>query len=68
MNEKDGTADAQRVDEIANRFHDLYEAYAPMYGYKTRDESAVPWEEVPGANRDLMRAVVKTLMAEGVCR
>ena len=50
---------------IARLFHENYERLAPAYGYKTRDESAVPWHLVPEPNRDLMietaRAVVAAL-------
>lgn len=43
---------------VARRFHEAYERLAPSFGYETRRESAVPWEDVPEANRLLMRAVV----------
>lgn len=46
------------ADAIAQRFHEAYERLAPEFGYETRAESAVPWEDVPEANRLLMRAVV----------
>lgn len=46
------------ADAIARRFHEEYERLAPEFGYETRPESAVPWEDVPKANRELMRAVV----------
>lgn len=46
------------ADYIAARFHEAYERLAPDFGYDTRPESAVPWEDVPEANRLLMRAVV----------
>jgi hypothetical protein len=41
----------------ARRFHELYEELAPEFGYQTRKESAVPWEQVPEANRNLMMSV-----------
>lgn len=44
--------------ELARRFHEAYERLAPSFGYKTRDETAVPWEDVPEANKRLMEAVV----------
>ena len=46
------------ADDIARRFHEAYERLAPEYGYETRPESAVPWEDVPAENKRLMRAVV----------
>lgn len=51
---------------IAEQFHAAYENLAPTYGYKTRDESAVPWQEVPAANRQLMEATVEALLDAGV--
>jgi hypothetical protein len=49
---------------LARRFHELYEELAPVFGYETRHESAVPWDEVPQANRHLMVAVCAALIAE----
>src|SRR5690606_31383284 len=34
------------------------------FGYETRRESAVPWDEVPEQNRSLMRATVAAVLAE----
>ena len=44
------------AEELARFFHDTYERLAPDYGYKTREESAVPWEDVPQDNKQLMTA------------
>lgn len=41
---------------VAQMFHEEYERLAPVYGYETRGESAVPWSEVPENNRNLMIA------------
>lgn len=54
------------VVAIAQAVHEEYELLAPMHGYKTRDEPAVPWDEVPFTNRHLMCAVVDRLLARGV--
>lgn len=43
-------------EELARFFHETYERLAPEYGYKTREESAVPWSEVPDDNKRLMIA------------
>ena len=51
---------------IAREFHRHYERLAGRFGYETRPESAVPWEDVPQANRDLMVAVVETLLDRGI--
>lgn len=52
------------ADALARRFHEEYERLAPEFGYQTRQESAVPWSEVPTANKDLMRAVVAEVFYE----
>jgi len=51
---------------VAMKFHQTYERLAPNFNYKTRESSAVPWEEVPETNKNLMIAVVKKLLEEGV--
>jgi hypothetical protein len=56
----------QFIDDIARAFHESYERQAPLLGYETREESAVPWEQVPETNRTLMQATVADLIAEGV--
>ena len=47
---------------IAKEFHYHYERLAPRFGYATRPESAVAWEDVPLDNRGLMVATVETLL------
>ena len=54
------------AENVAQEFHETYERLAPDFGYKTREASAVPWVEVPGANRQLMVAVVAELFERGV--
>jgi DNA-binding transcriptional ArsR family regulator len=49
-------------DLLAQAFHETYERLAPAHGYKTREASAVPWEDVPDANKKLMRAVAGELL------
>jgi len=48
---------APSAEDLARRFHETYERLAPSFGYKTREASAKPWEEVPLDNRNLMIAV-----------
>lgn len=52
------------AEDLARRFHQIYERLAPEYGYKTRDESAVAWEDVPDKNKTLMIATCKALLQE----
>lgn len=54
------------AEDLAKRFHDNYERLAPAFGYKTRKSSAVPWAEVPQANKALMIAVCQTILDEGI--
>lgn len=58
--------EALRYDRIAAAFHEAYERLAPSYGYKTREASAVPWEDVPNDNKRLMRRVARDLIEKGV--
>ncbi|WP_130291661.1 hypothetical protein [Pseudonocardia sediminis] len=51
-------------DFLARRFHELYERLAPDHGYETRRDSAVPWSEVPAANKALMQDVARHLLAD----
>lgn len=50
------------AEELARAFHEVYESLAPAFGYETRNESAVPWEQVPENNRRLMVAVCGVLL------
>lgn len=54
------------VDYVARQFHETYERLASAHGYETRAESAVPWDQVPDVNRNLMRDVVTVLLDRGV--
>lgn len=51
-------------EQLARYFHDQYERLAPSYGYRTRTESAVPWEDVPINNRQLMISVAGVVLLE----
>jgi hypothetical protein len=53
-------------EALAQRFHETYERLAPDFGYETRRESAVPWDEVPEANKALMTAVCGELLKAGM--
>ncbi len=51
------------AESLAKEFHETYERLAPEHGYKTREESAVAWEDVPAANKNLMIAVCDHLLS-----
>jgi putative Ca2+/H+ antiporter (TMEM165/GDT1 family) len=51
-----------RGADVARMFHEAYEELAPAYGYKTREASAKPWEDVPEQNRRLMIATAITVL------
>ncbi len=63
-NETSGRESLTEAQGLARRFHALYEAMAPNFGYETRKESSVPWDDVPEPNRGLMLAVAKVLLSE----
>jgi hypothetical protein len=50
------TRETLSAETLARLFHDTYERLAPAYGYRTREASARPWEDVPEQNRALMIA------------
>jgi hypothetical protein len=55
---------AVATDEgVARLFHETYERLAPQFSYETRKASAVPWEQVPENNRNLMIAVAAEVRA-----
>jgi len=56
------------AEGLAKLFHETYERLAPQFNYKTRVESAVPWEDVPENNRKLMIAVCEELLSTGQVR
>lgn len=49
--------------ELAKLFHETYERLAPDFGYKTREASAVPWDDVPEQNKNLMIAVAGNILS-----
>jgi hypothetical protein len=49
-------------EELARRFHVVYEQLAPGFHYTTRPESAQPWDKVPEQNRRLMEATVRAVV------
>ena len=50
-------------EKLAQQFHETYERLAPSFGYRTRERSAKPWDEVPEDNRNLMIAVCAEILA-----
>ncbi len=50
-------------EQLAKLFHATYERLAPEYGYKTRKESAKPWDEVPDQNKRLMIATCEHVLS-----
>jgi hypothetical protein len=51
------------AETLACLFHETYERLAPSFGYETREDSAVPWDQVPDTNRKLMVAVAEGVLA-----
>jgi hypothetical protein len=48
-------------EQIAEMFHEEYERLAPKFGYGTRPDSRVEWEDVPTINKGLMIAVARSV-------
>lgn len=46
-------------EALAQLFHETYERLAPSFGYETRKETAVSWQDIPAdnPNKRLMIAV-----------
>jgi hypothetical protein len=59
-------AEPSRAQTIAKAFHESYERQAPLFGYQTRQASAVDWADVPADNKRLMMAVVNDLLDRGI--
>jgi len=51
------------AEQLAEMFHEAYEAKAENYGYKTRAESNKPWKDVPINNKLLMIATCEEVLA-----
>lgn len=51
------------AESVAKLFHEAYERLAPAFGYETRRETRLPWEEVPERNRHLMIASTAEVLA-----
>lgn len=49
----------QYLEAAAKAGHDEYERITPEYGYKTRTESAVEWDELSDDMREMMRRAYK---------
>lgn len=52
------------AEVVARLFHEAYERLAPAFGYVTREETRVPWEQVPDHSRRLMIATAAEVLAE----
>ncbi len=53
------------AEALAKWWHETYEELAPEYGYETRKETAVAWDDIPdtSANKRLMIAVAKKFLS-----
>lgn len=53
------------AEALAKKFHEAYERLAENYGYSTRPETRVAWEEVAENNKQLMIAVCTEILEKG---
>jgi len=51
-------------EDLARAFHTIYERLAPLYGYETRKETAVSWDELQNPNKELMLATCREIILE----
>jgi len=54
----------QDAEDLARRFHEIYETLAPSFEWTTQERSRVPWNELPPENRKLMIAVCRIVIPE----
>ena len=60
----ESTVPLRNAEDVAMQFHDAYETLAPSFGYETRKDTRVPWENVPTNNKLLMIAVIRRLFGK----
>lgn len=53
----------EEAEHLAAYFHASYESLAPLFGYQTREDSSVAWEDVPEQNRRLMVETCRHVVA-----
>ncbi|KKN12468.1 hypothetical protein LCGC14_1016360 [marine sediment metagenome] len=53
---------ALHPERLARNFHRIYERLAPSFSYTTRKESAVPFDDLPDNNKNLMLAVCSEIV------
>lgn len=56
--------DRELAEWVASKFHLHYENLAEKFGYITREDSRVEWEDVPEANRALMVETVLYVLGD----
>lgn len=56
------SAESEYIERACEVMHDAYELAAVTQGWETQERSRKPWAAVPEANRETMRAAVRTLL------
>jgi hypothetical protein len=59
----EGSRSLPNAEDVARLFHETYERLAPSFDYRTRRATAVPWDDVPAINKQLMIAVATEVLA-----
>lgn len=54
------------AERAARDFHETYERLAPKFGYQTRRESALPWEDIADNHKRLMIAVCAEVLERAI--
>lgn len=52
------------IEHLCALQHDAYEAAAVSAGWSTQQASRKPWEDVPEANKETMRASMRAVLIE----
>lgn len=55
---KDPSTIVYNMEQIARKFHAMYEGHAPRFGYETKKEYQVPWEKLSARYKLLIMTTV----------
>ena len=50
------------LEEMARAFHESHEKLAPLFGFRSWDSKATPWEEVPAQKKAHIRETLCRLL------
>ena len=62
MTSKGTAAEGMTPEKLASLFHEYYEEEAAKHGWKTQEETRVPFDSLPEANRSAMISTCRRIM------